>query len=335
MVNEIKNNDMKICDFVKKQNAMKNIFTPGPASLLAENLSGLRPCFGRGDKDYEWVENKVLGYLKTMSGHEFVVPLQGSASLALEIMIRNFLKGKVLIVSSGYYSDRLELILEMFNVDSNYIDSIEHVDWSGLEELEGKYDWVLSCSTETSIGLRLPISWLSTQAKRLHAKLMLDATASIGLESNHDLADVIAYSSCKGLFGLTGAGFVAFNELPDNKVNSFYLDLHSHLGKRMTGPYHAIASLLDVLPVHSEFREAVVINKNLFCTKMKDYLVYDKTHQPLLCTFITQKLMPTNDKVILYQSRANTEGQVVAHLGEVCLGSNAKGEILNNLMQKK
>ena len=34
---------------------------------------------------------------------------------------------------------------------------------------------------------------------------MLDATASIGLEDEHELADLIAYSSCKGLFGLTGA----------------------------------------------------------------------------------------------------------------------------------
>jgi aspartate aminotransferase-like enzyme len=322
---------MQISDFVKKQNTKKNIFTPGPATLLAENLSGLRPCFGRGDQDYERVENKVLGFLKDLSGHQFVVPLQGSASLALEIMIRNFVKGHVLLVSSGYYSDR---ILELFHDGSNYIDSIEHVGWEDLEELNGEYDWVISCSTETSIGLKLPINWLSTQAKRLHAKLMLDATASIGLESNHDLADVIAYSSCKGLFGLTGAGFVAFNELPSNKVNSFYMDLYSHIEKRMTGPYHAIASLLDVLPMHSEFREAVVINKNLFCEKMKDYLIYDEIHQPLLCTFTSEELIPANNNVILYQSRADIKGQVVAHLGEVYLGLSAKGKILKNLCRK-
>jgi galactokinase len=37
--------------------------------------------------------------------------------------------------------------------------------------------------------------------------LYVDATGSIGLEDNHQLADVMAFSSCKGLFGLTGAGF--------------------------------------------------------------------------------------------------------------------------------
>ena len=50
---------------------------------------------------------------------------------------------------------------------------------------------------------------------------MLDATASIGLETNHNYADVIGYSSCKGLFGLTGAAFIAYNEPPQNEINSF------------------------------------------------------------------------------------------------------------------
>ena len=235
------------------------------------------------------------------------------------------------MVSSGYYSDRLEQITKMAKDQTGCIEHIECVNWKNLADFEGKYDWVLACSTETSIGLKLPISWLSSQANRLNAKLILDATASIGLESDHEQADVIAYSSCKGLFGLTGAAFVAFNEIPDIPVNSFYLDLQSHIEKRMTGPYHAIASLLDVLPIHSEFREAVVINKKLFCQRMKDYLIFDDAHQPLLCTFITQKLKVINDRSILYKSRANTDGQVVSHLGEIFLGMNAKGEILDNL----
>ena len=48
--------------------------------------------------------------------------------------------------------------------------------------------------------MKLPIEKLKT-SKRLKSKLMLDATASVGLEDNHDLADVIGFSSCKGLFG--------------------------------------------------------------------------------------------------------------------------------------
>ena len=76
---------------------------------------------------------------------------------------------------------------------------------------------------------------------------MLDAAASIGLEPDHDLADTMAFSSCKGLFGLTGASFICFNAKPQIKVNSFYLDINSHLKKMMTGPYHAITSLDETL----------------------------------------------------------------------------------------
>ena len=35
-------------------------------------------------------------------------------------------------------------------------------------------------------------------AKKNKAKLMLDATGSIGLEKDHGLASVISFSSCKG-----------------------------------------------------------------------------------------------------------------------------------------
>ena len=52
-----------------------------------------------------------------------------------------------------------------------------------------------SCYTETSCGLKFPIKLLQETSEKLSAKLMLDATASIGLEENHKIADVIAYSS--------------------------------------------------------------------------------------------------------------------------------------------
>mgnify|MGYP001435790936 CR=1 FL=1 len=38
------------------------------------------------------------------------------------------------------------------------------------------------------------------------------------LEENHYFADILSYSSCKGLFGLTGGAFVAFNKMPEMGV---------------------------------------------------------------------------------------------------------------------
>ena len=70
--------------------------------------------------------------------------------------------------------------------------------------------------------------------------------------------------------------FIAFNELPNLILDSFYLDLTSHMDRKMTGPYHAIASLSGVLRNHRSFREAVVINKSVFLEKMKKYITFNE-----------------------------------------------------------
>ena len=42
----------KTSQFVEHKNS-KKLLTPGPASLLVENLIGIEPCFGRGDLNNE------------------------------------------------------------------------------------------------------------------------------------------------------------------------------------------------------------------------------------------------------------------------------------------
>ena len=94
-------------NFVNLKNKQKKLFTPGPASLLIENITALQPCFGRSDSVYDKIENRVLDTLKKMSGHKKIARLQGAASLALEVMVNNFLFAKILIIETGIYSDRL------------------------------------------------------------------------------------------------------------------------------------------------------------------------------------------------------------------------------------
>ena len=43
----------------EKQKNKKILFTPGPASLLKENITGLEPCFGRGDLKYDQIEADI------------------------------------------------------------------------------------------------------------------------------------------------------------------------------------------------------------------------------------------------------------------------------------
>lgn len=316
---------------VAAQNQRKVLFTAGPASLLDENLLGLRPCFGRGDTDYQQVETAVLSALKTMTGHAHIARLQGSASLALEIASLNFLYGKVLVIDSGYYAQRLVSFAQMAQRNAGEVSLVTVCDWQQLANVGGHFDWVVACYTETSAGLLLPIADLRALADRVGAQLMLDATASIGLEADHHLADVIAYSSCKGLFGLTGAAFVAFHQPPKHAVDSFYLNLTTHLERGMTGPYHAVASLYEVLPKHDDLREAVFINKAQMLKKIAGYATHPLQYQPVLCTWVDAKVTSQATQAVLYAPRGIQRGSVVCHLGEAHLGSQAQGEILDLL----
>ena len=211
------------------------------------------------------------------------------------------------------------------------IKKIKIINWKKMNEVTDNFDWIISCVTETSIGLKLPILELYKIKRKCRAKLMLDATASIGLEKNHELADLIAYSSCKGLFGLTGASFIAYNFKAQNEIGSFYMSLENHNNKKMTGPYHTIQSLYKVLEKYNEFKYAVKVNKERFLRDFEELTIYPKIYQPLLCTYSKKKLISNNKKVIFYKTRSKLDGSVLCHLGEVHLKKKAKGDILKNI----
>lgn len=317
--------------FINEKNLNKILFTPGPASLSKANLVNLSPAFGRGDKSYLSTEKKVLSKIKKISGHKNIIITQGSGSTVLEMVSLNFLKGRVLIVTTGYYSNRLYDLALFSKKTHNFIKKVDKVDWDKLDKVKKKYDWIWACYTETSQGLKLPISDLRKLSKVTKSKLALDATASFGLENGHKYADVISFSSCKGLLGLTGAGFICYNQKPKNKVNSFVLNLINAKKKKMTGPYHSIQSLELILKKYKYFRKSVEINKKETLKRFKEYVLYPKKNQPLLCTYLKSKIKCKSSKVVLYQPRVKLPGSVICHLGEAHLGAKAKGKILNYL----
>lgn len=308
---------MHLQDLVELKNSNKVLFTPGPASLLLENIVEIAPCFGRGDSEYENVETVVLSELLKFSGHKNIARMQGSATLALEIMVRNFLSGRVIVVSSGYYSKRLEQLVRSTMDECRNIREVEYVSLSEIDGLTEQADWIVACLTETSTATLLPVNKLRNLADRTGSQLMLDATASIGLETGHEKADVIGYSSCKGLLGLTGAAFVAFNESPRNKVQSFNLSLESHIQRKTTGPYHAIQSLSLIIPRHSEYLEKVKRSRDLFCSWQFEDLTAPMSDQPLLCTHTMKRLSSKDTRVILYKPRQQIQGSIICHIGEV------------------
>lgn len=312
---------------VAQWNAEKPLFTAGPASLAYGNLANLRPCFGRGDDGYLASSKRVLELVSTLAGQAKTVAMQGSGTSAIEVMIANFLHGDVLVVKSGYYSDRLEAITRARAARDGFVRRVDCVDWLEVAEASGRYDWVLSVYTETSEATLVPIREVAALAKRCGAQFALDATASIGLEMDHDLADVCAFSSCKGLFGLTGAGFVAHSEAPLNGGLDMISDLATYAEKKTTGPYHALLSLEPILERHADHREAVVACKRDFCARFSDHLMYPPAQQPLLCTALSVPIQARHEGAVLYAPRQTKAASISCHLGEIHLGRAAQGEI--------
>ena len=103
--------------------------------MLKENIIGLRPCFGRADKDYDKVEKRVLTKIKKISGHKIIARMQGSASLAIEVMALNFLYGNVLIISTGYYSDRILWLTKSAKSRNKEITKISVVSWENINDV--------------------------------------------------------------------------------------------------------------------------------------------------------------------------------------------------------
>ncbi|MEH6589920.1 MAG: adenylyltransferase/cytidyltransferase family protein [Halioglobus sp.] len=293
----------------------KLMLTPGPAYLSSANVRGLRPVFGRGDDDYSEIESRVLDWIKTLSGQENVVRLQGSATLALEVALKNFVAGKVLVVNTGYYSTRLcQLLDESCN--------IEQTTYESLPEHTGQYDWIVCCYVETSCGIKLDPNVLRQQTDRLGARLFMDATASIGLEPEHHVADLMAFSSCKGLFGLTGAAFIAYRdglEVASGRVwrdSSYYLNLDTHQQLGVTGPYHAICALDEIRGQHPQMLERVVQSKEK-TLELWQHCIDPAINQPLLCTYLRAKVEAVDDEVVLYSPRSPLPGSIICHMGEL------------------
>ena len=311
----------------------KLLFTPGPPPVVQVGLNQIGSAFGRGDPQYLSVRKEVLRWLLEISGQTKIIDLQGSGSLAIEIMIRNFVLGRVLIVRSGYYSERIaKMCSQLQDEPANNLLSVSEVDYKDIHLVEGKFDWVIAVYVETSVAFKQDISKLRDLADRCGAQLAVDAVASIGLEVGHKQADVLAFSSCKGLLGITGASFVAYKQDPTtNNVSSFYMRIDSHERQLMTGPYAQIQYLYGIMQVHADLLESVLVNKQECLRVFGEFLVHDAANEPYLCTQLSTQVKANRNQVILYAPRSGSGGAVINHLGEVPLGKNSDGAILKSL----
>ncbi len=298
----------------------KILHTPGPSHQIPEGVSAVTGAAGRGDSGFDDQNNRAIEWLKSISGQEQVTAFQGSGSLAVEIMLLNFVQGRVLLVESGYYSDRMrQFLLRIQGGPDSPISEVSTIEFSDLESAVGTFDWVCGVYVETARAKRQDLSVLRGVADRLGAKLAIDAVASIGLEKGHEAADVLAFSSCKGLFGPTGAAFVAYTAQPLSQQLPFYLDLETHSLKKVTGPYSQMQYISGVIQVHNSLVDVVRRSKHEFMEKFGEFRVTPAQDEPWIATRISRVIGATDLNVVLYDPREKLGGSVVCHFGQIGL----------------
>jgi len=333
MVKQLNN---ELTNFINNANSSKSLYTAGPSSLLQASISSIQPCFGRNDDLYDKAEEFVLEYLKKLTSHQNIVRLQGSGTLAIEIGLANFCKGRVLVINTGYYSNRMLNIIKKYNINDQ--ENIQNVDYDQLENIKGQpFDWFICCYTETSIGFKVDINKIKEIAEKSKAQLFVDGTASIGLEKYHNLADVLCYSSCKGLFGLTGGSFIAFNDQSwEENQYPYYLSIDTHLNKGVTGPYHTILSLYGILQEYDIYKNRVITWRDHFLEVFAKNIIYKRENQPALCTLLNCKLNYLKKNPIIYSPRTSNKGSLVCHIGQVhrSLEDINKNQILSHFQIK-
>lgn len=319
-------------------NTKKNriTFCPGPGAYLDEWFKFQTEFFGRGDNYYQTIKKKTLDWIKKKSGQDNIIPIAGSGTTAAIISINSFLKNNVLVIDTGYYSKRWINYIRKSNLMIK-MDIISYEDFI-KSKIKKKYNWILFVYVETASCTKYDINKINSVSKTLNCKLMVDATASIGLETNHSLADVIFFSSCKGLLGPTGLGFIGHkNNIRFIKSNDFWFNLDTHSSSKYTLGYNCIASLYGVSKKHSVFK-----SKILYAHKIMKEVVKTNIEKPIIGVPLKYQLsnkLKKNDNLIFYEPRDNPGYDVLFFLGLVKLGKVQikkflKKEIIKNLITK-
>ena len=281
---------------------------PGPGALISEWKISQKEFFGRGDDEYIKIKQKTINWLCKISSKDFVVPIPGAATTAAYISFQNFLYNKILIINTGYYSLRWnKLIRQLYPQKKIFL-----CDYEKINNFKKKVDWIIFVYVETSVCKIHDIKKIYKIKKKLNAKLLVDATASIGLEKNHNLSDVIFFSSCKGLLGPTGLGFIGYNKnIKISKKTNFFTNINTHANNMYTLGYNCMSALYYISKKHNFYIKKIKFARNI----LLKYSINKRN--PIIGLDVKYKIKNKRKfkNVIFYKPRDNKSNQLVFFLG--------------------
>ncbi len=157
---------------------------------------------------------------------------------------------------------------------------------------------------------------------------MLDATASIGLEKNHNKADVMFFSSCKGLFGPTGLGFIAYDQEKINKNLNFFDDLKTYEKSMFTMGYNCLAALFEISKKHKFYLQRLLYARKLLLKFSRNQI------NPIIGLDINFKLNKKKN-VVYYKPRDNKSFQPIFFLGFIKFDKQNIKKVLTKITSRK
>jgi alanine-glyoxylate transaminase / serine-glyoxylate transaminase / serine-pyruvate transaminase len=192
----------------------------------------------------EFIE--VFGRALTNLRHVFLAPegqpfvVAGSGTMAMEMAIANCIEpgNHVLVVGTGYFSDRMQRLVEIYGGQATQVKSALGTVPSLAEVEQALQKQTFQAMTitqvDTSTGVRAPVKELAALAKKYNALSIVDGVCSVGAETLHQQAwgvDVALTGSQKALGVPPGLGIMMCSQLAIERwkartqaVRSMYLD---------------------------------------------------------------------------------------------------------------
>lgn len=317
-----------------KRNTDKILMT-GAGNIHCESLFDLRPmCMNGSDGEFETVRSGVLKRTRELTGHDTIADLPGSLTLALETAIANFISGTTAVVVTGQTSLKMLHMLRQMQCWKEHLTLLE-ISYSDITSVYKKLDWVVGCYVEAADGFRSNIGLLHDLARRSGAKLMMETSASINLEPDHNLADICAFDSSTALGGLTGASFLTFDadllEQQYQRIGQWPLSLNinSYLQDAIRAPFHALCSLDSISKRYSHFRSRVWQSKAEFMERFKQFTCQD--NQPLASTLVSNVTLQVPPGTLVQKHQTKPNAYVIWHLFDQYQSCREPGQLYEQL----
>ncbi len=211
------------------------LFNPGPVNLhprIKETLFDVELCHRQPEFRELWMRVRDRLYKAaglTPQTHRLSL-LHGSGALAVDASLVSLVRHRVLVIENGVYGERMRKTLE--GIEAAAVETLSwgwgappDLDYLATRLEKFKPDWVTVVHHETTTGLLNPLEPIANLVKRTGARLLVDAVGSFAAHQVDTRADVICFSSNRGLESLPGIAGVFWRNDVAARSSVPYLDL--------------------------------------------------------------------------------------------------------------